>query len=174
MVTVLFMDSLIATFHIDWKLILAQAINFAVVIAVLYYFALKPLKTLMDERGKTIQGGLDNAQKQQSLLAEQEALYQQTLADARSEAVSIMNTVTKEAETKRSELIAGAQSEATAIVAAGKKELEQEKQKMILEAKKEIATLVFAVTEKVVGTVAKERVEPLIEEGVSAIAQKST
>ena len=54
------MDSLISTFHIDWHLIVAQLVNFAVVILVLWRFALKPLGKLMDERGQTIAGGLEN------------------------------------------------------------------------------------------------------------------
>ena len=58
------MDSLISTFHIDWHLIVAQLVNFAVVILVLWRFALKPLGKLMDERGQTIAGGLENAKKQ--------------------------------------------------------------------------------------------------------------
>ena len=49
-------------------MILAQIINFAVVFFVLYKFALKPLKKLMDERSATISGGLDNAKKQEEHL----------------------------------------------------------------------------------------------------------
>ena len=44
------MDSLITTFHIDWKIVIAQVINFGIVFAVLYFFALKPLSKLMKER----------------------------------------------------------------------------------------------------------------------------
>ena len=48
------MDSIISTFHIDWKIIIAQAINFGVVFIVLYIFALKPLSKLMNERAEKI------------------------------------------------------------------------------------------------------------------------
>ena len=63
------MDSLITTFHIDWKMIIAQLINFVVVFFVLYRYALKPLAKLMEERGTTIEDGLKNADKQKELLA---------------------------------------------------------------------------------------------------------
>ena len=41
------MEPLIATLHIDWKIIIAQMVNFGLVFLVLYMFALKPLMALM-------------------------------------------------------------------------------------------------------------------------------
>ena len=35
------MESLISTFHIDFRLFIAQLINFAIVFSVLYFFAFK-------------------------------------------------------------------------------------------------------------------------------------
>ncbi len=49
------MESIISTFHIDWKIIIAQAVNFAVVFIVLYIFALKPLSKLMAEEVRKFQ-----------------------------------------------------------------------------------------------------------------------
>ena len=69
------MDSLISTFHIDWHLIVAQAVNFAIVFAVLYWFALKPLGKLMEERKETIEKGLADAKSNAQLLANTEKEY---------------------------------------------------------------------------------------------------
>jgi len=146
------MDSLIQTFHIDWKLILAQVINFGVVILVLYKFALKPLKQLMDERGQKIAGGLENAERQQELLALQEIEYEKALAEARTEAANLMKEVKADASAKRAELLASAQAEAALILSDGKKQLESEKIKMIDSAKQELVSLVMSATKKVVGT----------------------
>ena len=55
------MDSLITTFHIDWKIIIAQVINFLIVFLVLYFFAIKPLKKMMAERADKISKGLTDA-----------------------------------------------------------------------------------------------------------------
>ena len=62
------MDSIISTFHIDWKIIIAQMINFGVVFVVLYIFALKPLSKLMTERGEKIETGISDAKKSSKLL----------------------------------------------------------------------------------------------------------
>ncbi len=143
------MDSLISTFHIDWHLIIAQAVNFVVVILVLWHFALKPLGKLMDERGKTIAGGLDNAKKQEELLKAQKAEYDATLAQARSEASAIMQSIKKEAETKRTSMLTTAEDEVKATIDAGRRQLESEKQKMLADAKTELAELVIQVSAKV-------------------------
>ena len=164
------MDSLISTFHIDWHIIIAQLVNFAVVFAVLYYFALKPLKKLMDERSATISGGLDNAKKQEELLKAQQTEYDAVLAKARVEAQYIMKDVKKDAEQKRAQILATAQDESKAIFENGKKQLGDEKMKMLDDAKKELVTLVVSATSKVLGENVGEKIEAkLVEDSIKKI-----
>ena len=70
------MESIIETFHIDWKIIIAQAINFGVVFVVLYIFALKPLSKLMAERSERISKGIEDAKKSKELLEQATLEYQ--------------------------------------------------------------------------------------------------
>ena len=164
------MDSIVSTFHIDWHLIVAQVINFAVVFFVLYYFALKPLKKLMDERSATISGGLDNAKKQEELLQAQQTEYDAVLSKARAEAQNIMKDVKKDAETKRAQILATAQDESKAIFENGKKQLSDEKAKIMDEAKKELVNLVVSATGKVLGDNIGEKIETkLVEDSIKKI-----
>ena len=164
------MDSLISTFHIDWHMIVAQAINFVVVFAVLYFFALKPLTKLMNERTLTISGGLDNAKKQEELLKAQQEEYDKTLAKARVEAQVIMKEVKKDADAKRAQILATAQDESKAIFENGKKQLSEEKIKMLDEAKKELVSLVVSATGKVLGENVSEKIETtLVEKSIGKI-----
>lgn len=161
------MDSLISSFHIDWKLMIAQAVNFAVVLFVLYRFALKPLAKLMDERGKTIAGGIENAEKQKALLVAQKEEYDATLAQARSEASNIMKEVKEEAEMKRREMLEKAQDEANAVFTAGKKQLDAEKERMLADAKRELVSLVTNATEKVLGKSVDAKLDgKIVEESI--------
>ena len=57
------MESIIKTFHIDWKLMIAQIINFAIVVGIIWYFAIRPLIKKMTERTKTIEKSLEDAKK---------------------------------------------------------------------------------------------------------------
>ena len=151
-------------------MILAQIINFAVVFFVLYKFALKPLKKLMDERSATISGGLDNAKKQEELLKAQQEQYDQTLAQARADAQAIMKEVKKDAEEKRAQILATAGDESKAIFESGKKQLADEKAKMLDEAKKELVTLIVSSTEKVIGENMSEKIEAkLVEDSIKEV-----
>ena len=142
------MESIISTFHIDWKIIVAQAVNFAVVFVVLYIFALKPLSKLIAERSEKISKGIDDAKTNAKLLEETRAEYEAALVKARSEANKIFQDGKKEAEVKKSAMLEDAKKEVTLAIENGKKMLETEKIKMVEEAKKEIVSLAIATTEK--------------------------
>lgn len=142
------MDSFIETFHIDWKIIIAQAINFFIILAVLYFFALKPLKKVMTERSKTIEGGLNDAKINKELLDKTQKEYDTILARAKIEAHDIFKEGKKEAEQNKAQIIEIAQKDVENMINKGKKVLESEKVKMVEEAKKEIVFLVVKATEK--------------------------
>jgi F-type H+-transporting ATPase subunit b len=145
------MESIISTFHIDWKIIIAQAFNFGVVFVVLYIFALKPLSKLMAERSEKIAKGFDDAKTNATLLEKTRAEYDEALAKARIEADKIFQDGKKEAEAKKALMLEEAKNEVAVVVENGKKVLEAEKTKMVGEAKKEIVTLAMKATEKLFG-----------------------
>ena len=142
------MDSFINTFHIDWKIIIAQSINFVVVLFVLNFLIVKPLKKLMKERSETIAGGLDDASKNKELLKNTKKEYDEVLSKAKEEAHIIFQEGKKEAEEKKKIMIENAKEEVDNMIIAGKKSLESEKAKIIEEAKQEIVSLVVKATEK--------------------------
>ena len=146
------MDSLITTFHIDWKIIIAQAINFLIVFLVLYFFALKPLSKLMKEREKRIEGGVKDALTNKELLLATQKEYDTVLAKARIEANTIFQEGKTEAENNKKEIIVKAQAEVESMIASGKRALEAEKTKMVEEAKSDIVSLVVKATEKLLQT----------------------
>lgn len=145
------MDSIVSTFRIDWKIILAQAVNFAVVLSVLYFFALKPLLKLLRERSEKIKRGVEDAQSNALLIEQTRKDYETALARARAEAQAIFEQGKAEAEAKRQALLEEAKKEAARAIEAGKKKLKEEKEKIIGEAKGEIVTLALGATEKLLG-----------------------
>lgn len=146
------MESIISTFHIDWKIIIAQAINFGVVFVVLYIFALKPLGKLMAERSDKIAKGIDDAKTNASVLAKTEEEYNVAIAKAKAEANKIFQEGKKEAETKRAQMLEDAKNEVSVVIENGKKTLEADKARMVEEAKKEIVNLAMLATEKLIKT----------------------
>ncbi|MBU4347469.1 F0F1 ATP synthase subunit B [Patescibacteria group bacterium] len=143
------MDSLIETFHIDVKLLIAQIINFAIVFSVLYFFALKPLLKVMGERTKKIEKSIDDAEKIEEKLARSEEEYKKEIIRARKEAEIILEKAGQRAEERKQETIANAKEEIGQIINQEKAKIQQEKAKTLKEIKKEVADLVVASVEKV-------------------------
>lgn len=145
------MESIVSTFHIDWKIILAQALNFGIVFVVLYIYALKPLSKLMAERSETISKGLDDAKLSADVLEKTNQEYEDILVKARKEANEIFQSGKKDAEKKKAEMMEQSKNEVALMIENGKKTLEAEKSKMVADARREVATLVVKATEKLLG-----------------------
>ena len=145
------MDSIIATFHIDWKIIIAQVINFGIVLAVLYFFALKPLIKLLNERAEKILRGITDAKSNATLLQRTKAEYEEVLVKARTEANTIFQESKKESQNKKTAMLEEAQNEVKMMVESGKKTLQNEKVKMVAEAKKEVVSVAVKIAEKLLG-----------------------
>lgn len=143
------MEELIETFHIDWKLMLAQILNFGLVFFVLYLIAAKPLSKLIKDRTEEITKGLDDAKKNAETLKATTAEYEKTMAKARTEANDFFEKGKKEAEAKKAEIMANTEKEVSQAIENSKKIIESERVKMISEAKNEIASLVIKATEKI-------------------------
>ena len=164
------MDSLITTFHIDWQMMIAQVVNFAVVFFVLYRFAIKPLKKMLDERTETISKGLVDADTHAKLLNQTKADYDAELTRARQEGFAVIEEAKKQAEKERASLLAHAKVESTELLEATKKTLESEKMKMLREAQGELASLITQATQKVLeGTVTTKIDQELVEHSLKNI-----
>jgi len=146
------MESLITTFHIDWKIIIAQVLNFLIVFLVLYFFALKPLKKLMSERETRINKGVEDAKINAETLINTKKEYNEVINKAKEEANILFQQGKKEVEVKKIEMMENAKKEVDNMIASGKKTLEAEKTKMVEEAKQEIVSLVVKATEKLLGS----------------------
>ena len=144
------MENFIGTFHIDLKMMIAQVVNFAIVLFVLYKFAYGPLVKTMADRTNKIEKGLKDAEEARKKLEETEAKEKEALGKARKEAQIIIDSAEKTALKNKEEFLNEAKKKSEEIVANTQKQLEEEKKKMLGEVKSEIADLVVAATGKVI------------------------
>lgn len=164
------MDSLISTFHLDLKLIIAQLVNFTVVAVVLWFFALKPLIKVMSERTKTIEKSLSDAKKIEDRLAKTEAEKRQILEVTKKEAAGILEETNKKAEVNKKEMVDKAKSEIEKLVEKGKYQLASDREKMLSEVKAQVADLVIDATKKVLGeALTKDVDKKVIEDAIKKI-----
>jgi F-type H+-transporting ATPase subunit b len=143
------MDELVKTFHIDIKLMLAQVVNFSIVLFVLYKFAYGPILKNLNSRTDKIEKGIKDAQEATTKLTEMEKKEKEVLTQAKEESQKIINQA-EETARKSKELIATeAKAQSEKILADAQRRIEEEKGKMLAEVKAEIAGLVVLATEKI-------------------------
>lgn len=143
------MDTIINSFHIDLKLFIAQIINFAIVFSVLFYFVIKPLMKVMNERTKKIEDSLKQAEDIKNELAKTEDDYEAEIKKARKEAAIIVREAGELAEKKKDEMVVKAKAEIGEIINKEKESIRTEKAKTMVELKKEVATIVTMSLEKI-------------------------
>ncbi|MEK7173085.1 MAG: F0F1 ATP synthase subunit B [Patescibacteria group bacterium] len=141
---------------IDWRLLLAQAINFLVLLLILSKFLFKPVIKMLDERSSKVKDSLKQAEdiKRQVELINKE--NEKKILASKTQAETIIRNAQAEAEKERQQIIAKSRAESSQIIVAAKKQLAQEKQQIITEAKTEIGSLVVSATEKIL----QEKLDP--------------
>jgi F-type H+-transporting ATPase subunit b len=143
------MEELVKTFHIDTSLLLAQLINFAIVLFVLYRFAYKPILKVLNERTGKIEKGLKDAEEAQNKLQEIAQREKEVLKNAKEEGQKIIAAAESTAAKNKEELLNEAKKQSDKILAEASKKIEEEKNKMFLEVKSEVAELVVAAAGKI-------------------------
>lgn len=149
------MESLVSTFHLDLKLLIAQTINFAIVLGVLYYFAFKPITKVMEERSSKIEKSLADAESIKEKLGEAEQTKNEIIAEAKKAATEILKVAATQGENRQKEMVAQAKEEVEKIFIAEKASIKSEKTEMLKELKGETASLVAMIVEKLL----KEKVD---------------
>lgn len=156
------MEELIKTFHIDWKLIIAQVINFAIVLIVLWRYALKPLVAIMDKRSKEIAKSLEDAHIIEENLATSHIKSEEMLLKAKKEALEIIESSRMQGHKQGQELVEKAKEEVNQVIVEAKNQIILEKEKMLKEVKTEVSGLAVASAMKILEEVAGEKLDEKI------------
>lgn len=168
------MDDLIKTFHIDWKLLAAQIINFGVVLAVLILFALKPLMKIMKDREKKIADGVKYAEEMTEKMTEIEALKEAEVTKGRKEAQMIIRQGEKELAEIRQEKLERIVSEAEKMVKDARRQIREERNEMVGEVKSELGSLIALALNKVtVDVIDKKTHMQLIDEVIDNLEKEA-
>lgn len=143
------MEELFTTFGIDWKLIIAQAVNFGIVLVALFYFLYKPVMKTLDERAKKIAQGVEDAEKARLMREGADAEAASIVAKADAEAGELLSTARESAGAERARLVKEAEARAEAIAADAEARAKEASAKALRESEKEIARLATLAAAKV-------------------------
>ena len=130
--------------------LIAQILNFLVLLAILAKFAYKPLLKAMDDRRNRIINDLDSAEQTRLDAEALKEQYAEQLAGARQEATEIVNKANQIAQNLHDELVEQARVEQEALLANAKERIEQDKQQALLDIRAEVIKLSTLIAEKIV------------------------
>ncbi len=144
---------------VNMKILIAQFLNFAIFLFILWKFAYKPMLKFLNDRRNKIEKGITDAEKaEQKLIAleeEKKKVLEDTLDKAKKEAQEIIETATKAATERKNIIITKAKEEIKDIIGNEKEKISLEKAQVIKEIKGEVANLVTISLEKIL----KEKID---------------
>jgi len=168
------MDDLIKTFQIDWKLLIAQMINFTVVIIVLGLFAVKPLIKLMKEREDRIAGGIKHAEEMEEKIKEIAKLKEEEIKQGRKDGQNLIIQAEKTAEDLRQEKIQKTILEIEKMAKEARGRIREERDEMIKDVKNELGGLIATALNKVTSQVIAEHTHTQLIDDVIKDLEKQT
>jgi F-type H+-transporting ATPase subunit b len=155
---------------VDWKILIAQIVNFVILLAVLYRFLYRPVLKMMKERSVKIEKGVKQAEKMGEEVEKMKRDYEIEILKGRKEAGTIIETAKKEGEKMRNEMVEEAERKIEKSLKKAKETIRDEKNKMMVEIKSEVGEMVILATEKVIGEkLNKETDKKLVEATIEKI-----
>jgi F-type H+-transporting ATPase subunit b len=124
------MSEFITHFGIDWRLFLAQVVNFFILLFLLKKFAYKPILAMLAKRRHEIEKGIELKKEAEETLRSADELRDRTLQQARADSLAMVNDAEQAAKKRREEIVGEAAKKSEAIVQDAKRIISQEKAMM--------------------------------------------
>lgn len=141
----------IAALGISLPGLVAQLVNFGILLLVLRLFLFKPIMKVMDERKRKIEEGLQASTKAAQAAESSQEESRRAMEQARAEGRDLIGRAQETAARLGIELEAQARREAEAIVVRARAEIDRERQQAIQSLRAEFADLTVRAAERVVG-----------------------
>lgn len=143
------MSELFAAFGLDWRLLLIQALNFAILLAVLWKFLYKPVLKMIDERREKVEKGVRDAEEAAKKLAAAQGEGKSIVAAAAKDAEGLVVAARTRAEEKGGQIVKAAETRAEGILSDAAARAEEARRQALLASEREIAKAAMLAAEKI-------------------------
>ncbi len=158
----------IADLGINLPVLIAQLVNFTILLVVLRLVAWGPLTRMLDERRERIAESLATADQAKTQVAESERAVQEQVEAARREAQQFVAQAQEIGNRIQAEARVQAQADADAMLARARNEIELERDAAIAELRRQFADVAISAAEKVIRTsLDRNAHQRLIDEALS-------
>ena len=146
-------ERIVDVFGVDWPHLGAQIISFCIVCVILYRFAYRPILKMLEERRRQIELGLANAEKIKAELARTEAMRQEVMVQANTQATRLIEEARAAAARVQQQETQKAIAAAEQIIVKSREAAAQDYAHMLAELKREVGRLVVQTTASVTGKI---------------------
>lgn len=164
------MQEFITHFGIDWKLFLAQIVNFSVILFLLRKFAYQPILKMLANRRKGIEKGVQMQELAEKNLKESDEVKNRILQRANADALTVVNRAEEIAKERQEGIMKETDKKVEGIIGDARRIIDQEKIKMTDDVTAEAQDMVRLAVTKVLGKMSgSERDEKLIIEALKEL-----
>lgn len=142
---------MLEAFKIEWPLLIAQIVNFLLLVAILYTFLYKPVLGMLAKRRERIAQSLKDAERVTAAALEAEQEKAKLIDVARREAQEVRAQATRDAEKIAQDVRGRAEQEATDIRIKAQADAQAQLDGALASANKQIADLAILATEQLLG-----------------------
>lgn len=139
---------LIEKLGLDWKLLLAQVVNFLILLVILYKAAYKPVLQALEKRSKMIEKGIHDARASEEKLTAVEKLTQEKIAVAERTVGELIQGARTDADTIKKDLIVAAHAQSEEMLNKARLQMKEEHAKMLEDVRHEVTAIVIQATAK--------------------------
>lgn len=130
--------------------LLAQLVNFGILLVILYLVAYKPIMRMMDERSNRIKESMEQTEQIKRQAEEAEEEFKKQIAAASKQGQEVIERATRTAEEIRQKARGEAKGEVETMLTRARAEIRRERDGVVDELRKEFADLTILAAGKVI------------------------
>jgi F-type H+-transporting ATPase subunit b len=139
---------------IDWFTVVAQIVNFLILVFLLQRFLYGPIVNAMDERERRIADRLNEAERKELLAADEIALFEHKQAELEAARGQILAQAEQEAAVLRKDLLRQARQEVDELQVQWHEAVEQEKQNFLRDLRQRTTRQIYIVARRALADLA--------------------
>lgn len=147
---------------IDWFTVIAQIVNFLVLVYLLKRFLYKPIIKAMDGREQRIAGRLEEADKREEEARQELEQYEQRNRELESKREALVNQMKEDVESQRKELVSQTRLQVDAVRTNWYEALEREKESFLQDLRERTGKHIYAVARRALKDLANVELEQQI------------
>lgn len=150
--------------QIDLFTLIAQIVNFLILVGVLWYFLFGRIVKAMNDREKQIATRIEEADQKKKEADQEKEEYSQKIGELEQNREDIISQAKTEADEKRKEIIQQARDEAEANKAKWQQAIQQQKDSFLRELRQRVGKQVYGIARRTLKDLANEDIEKRIIE----------